>query len=453
MVRLWPFGSDDRIRADVTFLNLETALGKPTTKSKGEEIPETVLVDDTGIEETPLLDIPSVREIPEIPIIGIGGAGARIVEQLRKRFLQYGINYDLATIETDKDVLSKIEVTRKLHIGDTPYGTAKQFRKGATIYKKDKEKIEAFVETYLNEFHKKSNHNLVFLILGAGGTGVGVSLELADFLISKGLRPVPILVLPSSLENTRTKFIAAAALYHFTYAPGSRSKNLVTVLIDNDEFFENNSKYKPEKIFGAINERIGAVLADLITITEVESDGYSSDLNEFIEIFRGPKGIATLASFDKEETPEDLVDLYDGSIKKSLGYPLVPSNATRGYIFIQAGKGKITASSYRNLFLQFSNKDFFHEYKVSKDAGLHFRAFFVGNPVPDKLKEFMRAAEDVRVYILNEEINNSDFGKVNPKIDKLNKDEEIEVKAPKEIAEELAREATKIRRGEIEGDH
>ncbi len=185
----------------------------------------------------------------------------------------------------------------------------------------------------------------------------------------------------------------------------------------------------------------------------MESDGYSSDLNEFIEIFRGPKGIATIASFDKEENTENLVSIYVGSIKKSLGFPIVPGHSTRGYIFLQAERGKVTASAYRNLFLQFNNKDIFHEFKVSDQSGIHFRGIFVGNPIPDKLREFMRAAEDVRVYILNEEIKNSDFGKVNPKIDKLNGNEEIEVKAPKEIAEELAREATKIRRGEIEGDH
>lgn len=453
MVKLWPFGSEKQQSADVTLLDLKSSLGKPVGKPGEESIPETVLVEQDGIGVTPPLDIENATEKPEIPVIGVGGAGVRILEQLRLRLQGYGIDYDLAAIETDKDVLEKTQVSRKLLVGTNGYGTSKQFRKAATIYKQEKDKIEPFVETYLKEFHKKSKHQLVFLLLGGGGTGVGIGLELIDHLISIGLRPVPFLILPSKMENTRTKFTAAAALYHFTYAPGSRSRNLVTVVIDNDEFFENNPKYDSSKIFGAVNERLGAVIGDLLAMTELESHGYSSDLNEFIEIFKGPKAIATIAAFDKNDTPEDLTQIFEDSIKRSLAYPIVPQNSTRGYIFIQAQNEKVTTTAYRNLFLQFHNKDFFHKFRTSSKPGFHFRAVFVGNPVPDKLKDFMRAAEDVRVYLLNEEVEKADFGKVNPKIDKLNKDEEIEVKAPKEISEELAREATKIRRGEMEGDH
>ncbi len=449
MVKLWR--SKNPYVAHYRMLKLN--LDKPDKKQKSQEIPETVIVDENVLGSTPILSIKEKFDSPEVPIIGIGGAGGRILGNIVNRVNKYGVSLDTALIETDKINLEKQNVKFKLHIGTTTYGTAKQYRKASETYEKEKDKIESFIDNYLENFPQKTRHDLVFLILGSGGTGVGIAIKLVDYLISKGKRPVPILVLPARYENTRTKFIAAAALYHFTYAPGSRSKGLMTLLVDNDEFFVENEGQPSDKIFGAVNEKIGATIADLLVATELESDGYSSDLNEFLEIFRTVKGIGIIAEFDSDTCQGNLTEIFDASIKESVSYQVNPRNCTRGYIFIQATKDKVTSKSYRDFFNTFSNKDIFHEFKVMDNEGLHFRGVFVGIPIPEKLRNFMRDAEDVRVYLLNEEKKRDEGGRINPKIDKLKDGEEIEVKAPQEIAEELAREATLKRRGELEDDH
>ncbi|MHA2090391.1 MAG: hypothetical protein ACW98K_05985 [Candidatus Kariarchaeaceae archaeon] len=197
---------------------------------------------ENGTLSSPKLGIVPDRP-PQIPIIGIGGCGVRIAASIAKRMSEYGIEYPVLGIESNKEELDlHSNISHKFLFSKSSTGTGKQYRLGTSLVKKSKTKVKTALEAYLTDFELKYNHEIVFIFLGAGGTGVGAGIEIASLLISMGRRPVPFLFLPGKDENTRIKFNAAVALYKFNYAPPDRCLQLLTICIDNEYLFGRNTK-------------------------------------------------------------------------------------------------------------------------------------------------------------------------------------------------------------------
>ncbi|MHA2251418.1 MAG: hypothetical protein ACXAD7_13735 [Candidatus Kariarchaeaceae archaeon] len=419
---------------------------------KQEKLDDFSKIDlQTGDITSPKL-IATISRSPQIPIIGVGGCGVRIASSIAARLKEYDTEYPVLGIETDEDELATIDLSHKFLIPGTSTGTAKQFRKGATLVESCNEELSGSIEDYLSSLEQIYKHEIVFLIMGSGGTGVGAGIEIAKRLIDIGKRPVPFLILPGKDENTRIKFNAASALYRFMYAPADRCLKLTTICIDNEYFFNKNTKNSYATVIAAINERVGAVIGDLLVSSEIDSDGYSADLNEFLEIFREIKGLGTLTYMHSGSEYETITSFFEAKQSISHSIDVNVLSSTRSYCFIQATKDTISSQDYRSLLTKFSNSDIFPKFVEVEDETTNYeiRGIFTGIKLPQILEDYMQMAEDARVSILNIEIQNAKEGKVNPKLDRLKGDEEIDVKTGEELSKERSEEyAEKRRRGDL----
>ncbi len=432
---------------------LLTELDYPEDKEKDIKSDDISEIKLKSVEtESPKL-ITKESRIPQIPIIGIGGCGVRIAGSIASRLSAYGVEYSIMGIETDEKELDKHEnISHKFLIPGTTTGTAKQYRKGATLLKDATDELTEAIEEYFSNVDLTYDHEIVFIIMGAGGTGVGAGIEVASILKKIGKRPVPFLILPSKDENTRIKFNSAAALYRFNYAPGNRCLKLVTICIDNEYLLSKTSKSSYSTVISAINERIGAVIGDLLISTELDSDGYSADLNEFLEIFRDIKGIGALSYMHSGGDFSSLTSFFNSKKSISNSIEVDIQTSTRSYYFVQAGKNKVLSNDYRTVLSKFENSDIFPKFvEVEEDdENFEIRGIFTGIKLPQYITDLMQLAEDARVRILNLEIESATEGKGNPKIDRLKKDEEIDVKTGEELAKERSEEyAEKRRSGDI----
>lgn len=411
-------------RDSITMIDLEYATQKGSS-NLGDVGQDDAL---SGTQVSPKLQITSEIK-PQIPVIGIGGCGIRIVSQMSNRFESYGISYPLMGIDTDSNTFEKTNFTHKYQFPNTVSGTSKQYRVGATIAKQFSSEMMASVNEYLSTVLQTYKHEIVLLVIGAGGTGVGVGLELAEKLISAGKRPVPILILPGKEESPRVRFTAAAGVYKFSYGPRDQCLKLASLMISNDYFLEKNSKGKLTAVLAAVNERIGSTLTDLIMSSEMKSSGYSADLNEFLEIFRNLKGIGTISYMHSGKDFTNIVEFFDENLLKSIPIEADPYSATRGYLFIQAASGLVSSRNYRDMAMKFNNSDIFPKFDevTEKQANFSVRGIFTGIKYPTDLEELLRSALDAKIQLLNREENNLADGRQNVKIDRLTSDEEIKV--------------------------
>ncbi len=389
---------------------------------------------------------------PSIPLIGIGGAGISVLTNIVSRIKEYQIDYQTAGIDLDwKTLEANTNLTHKLKLGKSGMGTVAQFRLGTKLAKEEKDTIRQFMESYLQEFSYNYKHDIIFFVLGSGGTGVGVGLESMKIAKEMGYRPVPILILPDENESTRVRFTAAAGLYYFSFAPGERSEGLMTIIIDNQIFYENNKKLPEEELLKYINSSIGVTIGDLLISTEVRSDGYSTNLNEFLEVFRTVKGIGSIMDMTSLPDANELNSFVKQNMDESIAYSADPRSSTRSYFMIQSNKKKVTAIDMRNTLSLFQNSDVFPKYSIS-DIGEteYFRVLsvFSGVQMNKRLRDLMLEAEDNRVDILEKtkggEINSS----VNQKIEKIKDGESIDVHTAEEIRDTLVKEVVAKRRGE-----
>lgn len=429
----------------IVMSNLNIPSGKKS-KEKSDDFSTYQLTSEALSSPKLAVEKPSM---PQIPIIGVGGCGVRIASTIAKRFTDYGLEYSILGIETNEKELNNHHlISHKFLIPNTNAGTAKQYRKGATLAIENKVPLEKAVDDYLQNIKMRYDHEIVFLILGAGGTGVGVGYELAKYLMEKGKRPVPIIIFPSREENTRIQFTAAAAIYRFSYGPKEQCLNLCSLLVDNDYFFEKNSRKNFASTLHAINERVGSTIADLLISTEVDSVGYSADLNEFLEVFRNIRGVGMLNFMHSGGDYNSLNDFFTSKYTESNSGDLDIYKSTRSYFFIESTQDKVSAREYRLLISGFDNSDIFPKFTetTSEETNFEIRGIFTGLKLTSRIENLLQKAQDARVDLLNVEIANTADGKDNPKINRLNGDEEIDVKTGEELAKERSEEFAEYRR-------
>lgn len=421
---------------------------KDKSKTKVDDL--SAIKIQKGKYVSPLLRI-TPKTAPQIPVIGVGGAGVRIVSTIAERLSKYKIKPNLMGIETSKPELDQHKkISHTYLIPDSNTGTGKQYRVGASKALAVRDELKGEIESYLESLEFELQHEIVFLILGAGGTGVGVGLEVAKILLDIGKRPVPFLVLPSEEENTRIQFTAAVALYSLSYGPADTCLKLTTICIDNDYFVDENTNNSYGTLIPAINERIGATIGDLMLSAELVSDGYSADMNEFLEVFRQIKGIGVMTYMHSGSDYDKVRPFFNDKQSVSHSMDVNVFSSTRSFLFIQANRRQITAKDYRNLISDFNNSDIFPKLIEIDDDNINFevRGIFTGITIPNKIEDLMRDAQDVRVNILNVEVEKRKEGRRNPKIERLRDDEEIEVKTGEELAKDSMIEFAKKAREE-----
>lgn len=414
-----------------------TDLKLQSSKSKEEKLDDYSKAELLAGEfRSPTLTVDEAPK-PQIPIIGIGGCGIRVASVISNRFSNYEIEYNVMGIDTNEDDLtSQKNLSHSYLIPGSKTGTAKQYRIGATLANIHKKPLIDSVEEYLGSIVNTQDHEIIFLVFGSGGTGVGVAYELSKLLIEKGKRPVAFFFLPGKEENTRIKFTAAAALYKFSYGPKEQCLNLCSILIENDYFMERNTRSNFASVLDGINERVGATIADLVLSTTIKSDGYSADLNEFLEIFRNIRGIGSLTYMHSGGDYNSLIDFFDSKQNISNSIEIDIYNSTRSYLFIEATQGSVSAREYRTLISSFDNSDIFPKFKEIVTEGIKFeiRGIFTGLKLPSKVENLLQMAQDTRIGLLNKEIKNTKDGKSNPKIDRMAENEEIEAFTDVELA-------------------
>ncbi len=432
----------------IGLLDLEYAIG--SEMELGDDLSEIEIID--SMVSSPLLKI-QTDKIPQVPVIGIGGAGTRIVDQIVTRLKKYDVAFPAMGIDIDEKGLNNLNnITEKLIIQSDIDGTGKQFLKGQTIANGSTEMIKDKINSYLNNSAFTYKHEIVFLVLGAGGFGVGASLEIASMLLEMGKRPVPILILPSEEENTRIKFNAAVALYRFNYAPSDRVLKLSTICIDNNLFIDKNAKKSISEAISSINERIGATLGDILISTAIDVKiGYSFDINEFLEIFRNIKGVGFISYLFTDKKGKPINELFTSFQNRSHSLDAVITNGTRSYLFLGSKSKSISSLEYREIIKLYQNMDVFpklHEAETENDY-LNLRGITTGLQLNSRLKKLMTMAEDVKVTILNQEIDASIEGAGNPKIDSLDGDLDLKIQTGDELANDSSHQSAKKRR---EGD-
>ncbi len=441
MLGIFKFGGNKK--SDIIgFANLSMQEGK---KEKSDDLSK---IDPATIEiQSPSLVLENAL-VPQIPVIGVGSAGIRITSHIANRCQSYGVEFPTMGIDFhDKDMIG---IKYKLILSNNLPGTGKQFLRAQAIAEKSSSKIKDALTQYLSDNSFYYSHELVFIILGSGGTGLGVSLKLIEILKQMGKRPVPFLILPSLDESSIIQFNAAAALYYFTLAPPGRSHNLSTIIIDNEYLLSKYSKKNLSNLLSEINERVGSTIADLILTAELESDGYAADINEFLEIFRDIKSLGTLTYIHMNSETLTVAQIFDKIGNDAHSIPVDITNGTRSYLYLQAGYSQITAKDYRDLINKFNNIDIFPKlHEVDPEHNKYeLRAITTGLAPTKRILDLMEFAEDVRVTQITTENDLINSGKGIQKIDRLSGDHDLEVKTGEELSQEMAEEFAKTRRAD-----
>ena len=103
----------------IGLLDLEYTIG--SEMELGDDLSEFKIAD--AEVNTPLLRI-QTDNIPQLPIIGVGGAGTRIADQIALRLMRYDVSYPVMGIDIDKSGLDKMQnITEKLIIPADNNGT------------------------------------------------------------------------------------------------------------------------------------------------------------------------------------------------------------------------------------------------------------------------------------------------------------------------------------------
>lgn len=136
-------------------------------------------------------------------VIGVGGAGANIVDRLMLSDFE---GVDLAVVNTDQQALAVSPVVNKLSIGKTVtggLGTGGDHEIGREAALKDLDAIDALV----------SGVDLLFLTAGlGGGTGTGAAPVIAERALRQGAVVIAFVALPFAIERSTRASVAQEGL-------------------------------------------------------------------------------------------------------------------------------------------------------------------------------------------------------------------------------------------------
>jgi cell division protein FtsZ len=186
-----------------------------------------------------------VRVEPRIAVVGIGGAGCNVVNDI---YWADG-SLDTIAINTDKDSLRQTKADKKVCLcKDVTKGEG---AKGDTLL------AERCAKAHMEEIEDSlKGHDTVFVIAGmGGGTGTGVAPVVLDVARSLDIITFMIAVRPFSFEMQRSK-VAREAVKKIT------ARCPMTVVIENDKILSNFPHSTADEAFRMVNSSIVKFIAE-----------------------------------------------------------------------------------------------------------------------------------------------------------------------------------------------
>ncbi len=193
--------------------------------------------------------------IPQIAVLGIGGAGCNIITWMKGKEVSgarvYGLNSDaqhLTITKADQRVLLGYKVTGGLGCGGFP-------EQGAKAAEESLEEIEKLI----------SGAGLVFITTGlGGGTGTGASPVIAKLAKEMGALTISVVTTPFTVE--RSRFLKAK----------DGLKRLVEVcdaviVIDNNKLRKVAGNLPLSEAFAVANELIGSFIKNISEAISIPS--------------------------------------------------------------------------------------------------------------------------------------------------------------------------------------
>lgn len=191
---------------------------------------------------TPPATTPEIYK-PNIKVVGIGGAGVRIVSEMAKVRPMPGVEF--IVIDTDRQSLRRSGEARSITIGQSitkGLGTGMNAQLGIEATESDKDKIQAAI----------SGADMVFILSGlGGGTGSGAFPIIAEIAKRTGALVTGMTTIPFSFEGNERKRIAEKALEEL-------EPNVNTlIVISNDKIWQEIERKTPlKRAFGAIDKTL-----------------------------------------------------------------------------------------------------------------------------------------------------------------------------------------------------
>lgn len=294
-------------------------------------------------------------------LVGVGGAGGRIVEQLSRletksnRSFSYGNLLAFDTTKAAFEQYSHIPLDRHVLVGDMHSdvqgeGVDGDVDLGVTVAKEDVDEIH-------REFDKLALHEVdaVLVVAGfGGGTGGGVGPVILEDLQSVSDNPVYVLgVLPHDDEGEPAARNAARSLQSFVRLADN------TILFDNNAWHDGEEPI--EESAAELNEQLAMRVLSILAVGELQSDEIAETLMDSSDLARTLEtgGVSTIGyasrdlggsggllarllpwlgnGSDEEDTSTDAMkiqQLIKSAASSQLTLPCEISSAERGLIVL-----------------------------------------------------------------------------------------------------------------------
>ncbi|MDR1850761.1 MAG: cell division FtsZ family protein [Mycoplasmataceae bacterium] len=196
--------------------------------------------------------------LPNIKILGIGGAGNNIIDYLGK-IRSWPLNVNFWAMNTDRKTLIRL---KKNQFNSSLFLIGENELKGFGSGGDPVVGKKAFEENKNDVSEILSDADIVFIIAGLGkGTGSGVGPEIAKIAKEKNILTISIVTLPSvTIEGEKIYEIASES-----YQEMNQNCDSICA-ISNDKIISNNGETEFFTQLEKGNKEIGSIISDFVNI-------------------------------------------------------------------------------------------------------------------------------------------------------------------------------------------
>ena len=218
----------------------------------------------------------------KIMVVGVGGAGSRIVERLADTL---GGAVAVAAVNTDAAALAESKVGTKVQIGASRtggFGAGGDVNLGRLAAEDDKELLRSLF----------SGRDLVLLVLGlGGGTGTGAAQVVLGTARDAGAMTMCFVTLPFDFEGAQRKMVAEGAI------SGLREVCDALIAVPNDRLMETVGEGTLSETFARTDQIVSAGIRGICKL--ITHPGYINlDFADLQRVIRNSGGICTFGYGD-----------------------------------------------------------------------------------------------------------------------------------------------------------
>ena len=231
-------------------------------------------------------------------LVGVGGAGGRIVDRLRRSENETGRSFSTGSVlafDTEREAFKQydhIPLDRHVLVGDTNpeirgQGVDGDVDLAASVAREDRDELH-------REFDKLDLHELdaVLVVAGlGGGTGGGVGAVVLESLDMLTDVPVYVLgVLPTESESDRHVLNTARSLQPFVRLADS------VILFDNESWYDSSAEESLEQQYEELNELLADRILSILALGELDSADIAENTLDSSDLMRtlDTGGISTI---------------------------------------------------------------------------------------------------------------------------------------------------------------